>query len=190
MQRIRIAGVVLIVAMLAVACQKQTGGPSVDDYQKQRAAIIEKQRQGNGSPTQVAGTQPADPGDGAGEDGFAANGRGYVYDPLGKRDPFRSFILDRVTERDADAKGPLEQFDLSQLSVTGVVWETNNRRALVLDPSGRNYIVQEGDPIGKNDGRVISITDASVTVREAYVDFHGDRTTKEIEMSVRQSQGG
>jgi len=29
-----------------------------------------------------------------------------------------------------------------------------------------------------------------VIVREAYVDFHGETTTKEIEMRVRQSQGG
>ncbi|MDJ0786185.1 MAG: pilus assembly protein PilP [Myxococcota bacterium] len=188
MQRIRIASLLLVLGVLALACQKQTAGPSVNDYQKQRAAIIEKQRK-DGGKAQVAATQTEQEGEET-DPAFAASGRGYVYDPLGKRDPFRSFILDRVTERDASAKGPLEQFDLSQLSVTGVVWETDKRRALVLDPSGRNYIVQEGDPIGKNDGRVISITDASVTVREAYVDFHGDRTTKEIDMRVRQSQGG
>ena len=37
---------------------------------------------------------------------------------------------------------------------------------------------------------VIAIDDNVVVVREAYVDFHGDKTTKEIEMHVRQSQGG
>jgi type IV pilus assembly protein PilP len=114
----------------------------------------------------------------------------YVYDPVGKRDPFRSFVLERVEEQKDGAKGPLEQFDLSQLDVTGVVWEAKHKRALVIDPSGRAYIVKVGDPIGKNDGEVISIDDNAVFVREAYVDFHGEKTTKEIEMRVRQSQGG
>jgi Tfp pilus assembly protein PilP len=59
-----------------------------------------------------------------------------------------------------------------------------------MDPSGHGYIIEEGDVIGKNDGRVVAIDDNVVVVREAYVDFHGDKTTKEIEMRVRQSQGG
>ncbi len=116
--------------------------------------------------------------------------RSYVYDPVGKRDPFRSFVLDRVKKAEGDAKGPLEQFDLSQLSVTGVVWQGDGRRALVVDPSGRAYIVSEGDPIGKNEGHVTSIGDSRMTVRETYVDFHGDKTTKEIVMRIRLSQGG
>ena len=114
----------------------------------------------------------------------------YVYDPLGKKDPFRSFILERVQEIDPLAKGPLEQFDLAQVSVTGVVWEGDRRRAFVVDPSGHGYIVREGDRIGKNDGQVVEIGDSRMLVREAYVDFHGEKTTKEIEIRIRQSQGG
>ena len=119
-----------------------------------------------------------------------AEAKAYVYDPVGKRDPFRSFVLDKIKDRDDSAKGPLEQFDLSQLSVTGVVWKGSNRRALVIDPSGQAYIVAEGDRIGKNEGHIITISDSRMTVKESYVDFHGDRTTKEIDMRIRQSQGG
>jgi type IV pilus assembly protein PilP len=176
-----LAALVATIALAALACQKQAAGPAVADYQKQRAALIAKNETGG---TAAAAMPHALPAEGGGD------ATDYVYDPIGKRDPFRSFILDRVKEADKSAKGPLEQFDLSQLSVTGVVWETDRRRALVLDPSGQNYIVQEGDPIGKNDGRVIGIDDSRVLVREAYVDFHGEKTTKEIEMRVRQSQGG
>lgn len=173
------------IALVLPACQRNASGPSVTDYQKQRAEILEKERRKSGA-AESGGSEAAP------EEVIApgSTGGSYVYDPIGKRDPFRSFILDRVKESDDDAKGPLEQFDLSQLSVTGVVWEADRRRALVLDPSGQNYIVQEGDPIGKNDGRVIAIGDSTVLVREAYVDFHGEKTTKEIEMRVRQSQGG
>ena len=77
-----------------------------------------------------------------------------------------------------------------QLEILGVVWETSNRRALVADPSGQAYIVREGDGIGKNDGMILSIDDNLMLVKETYVDFVGDKTRKEIEMRVRQGQGG
>lgn len=114
----------------------------------------------------------------------------FTYDSTGKRDPFRSFVLEHAREVSEVERGPLEQFDLSQLSVVAVVWGNPRPRALVTDPSGRGYVVQEGTPIGKNDGRVIRIRDNEVLVREIYEDYLGDRTSKEIEMRVRQSQGG
>ncbi len=60
----------------------------------------------------------------------------------------------------------------------------------MLDPSGQSYVVSAGDAIGKNEGEVISIGDNSMRVREVYVDYVGDKTTKEIELRVRQSEGG
>jgi type IV pilus assembly protein PilP len=184
-----IAALVLL-ALVAGGCRKQTVGPSVGEYQKQRAAMIEKHkaRAAGKESAEVAKVDEAAVEEA--EQSFSSGGYGYVYDPIGKRDPFRSFILDRLKEVDTAAKGPLEQFDLSQLSVNGIVWETERQRALIMDPSGQGYIIEEGDAIGKNDGRVVAIDDNVVVVREAYVDFHGDKTTKEIEMHVRQSQGG
>ena len=72
----------------------------------------------------------------------------------------------------------------------GMVWRGEKRRALVMDPSGQGYVVEEGDKIGKNDGRVLGIDDSTIKVREEYVDFHGEKTSKEIDMRIRQSQGG
>lgn len=180
----------VVLALVSGGCGRQTVGPSVGEYQKQRAALIEKNKaRGKGEvPAQVA--KAKEPSAEETAQAFSTGGFGYAYDPIGKRDPFRSFILDRLKEIDTAAKGPLEQFDLSQLAVNGIVWETERQRALIMDPSGQGYIIEEGDAIGKNDGRVIAIDDNVVVVREAYVDFHGDKTTKEIEMHVRQSQGG
>ena len=115
----------------------------------------------------------------------------FRYDPAGKPDPFQSFIRAYVKAQETDSPtGPLEQFDLSQLSVSAVVWHTERRRALVNDPAGKGYIVSEGTPIGKNRGRVIRIDDNLVLVKETYVDFHGKATTKDIEMRLHPSQGG
>jgi type IV pilus assembly protein PilP len=179
-----------LLALVSAGCKKQTVGPSVGEYQKQRAAMIDKHKRGSAGVPSLAVAQREEASDEPEELGFGIQGRSYLYDPIGKRDPFRSFILDRLKELDSSSKGPLEQFDLSQLSVNGIIWDTGRQRALILDPAGQGYIIQEGDAIGKNDGRVMAIDDNVVVVREAYVDFHGETTTKEIEMRVRQSQGG
>ncbi len=114
----------------------------------------------------------------------------YVYDPTGKRDPFRSFRFEQELLGPEETTGPLESFELEQLSLVAVVWETPRPRALVAAPSGRSYIVEEGTRVGKNDGRVIHIGDNLVLVKETYEDFAGERTTKDVELRIRGSQGG
>jgi len=71
-----------------------------------------------------------------------------------------------------------------------VVWDTRRPRALVADPSGRAFVVHEGSQIGKNAGRVIHIGDNLVLVKETYVDYEGNQSTKDVEMRIRRSQGG
>ncbi len=117
---------------------------------------------------------------------------GYRYDPTGKPDPFRSYVrvyLSRSKKSNSPST-PLERFDLSQLTVKAVIWGNERPRALITDPSGKGYIISEGTPIGKNSGRVIEIEDNKVVVKETYVDFAGQASTKEIEMRLHQSRGG
>ena len=166
------------------------GGTSVSDYEAARQQAIARlgKTKGNGSaakPGEAAAGQPA-------ENTFGSADKGFTYVSAGKRDPFRSFILEQQANRNSSRdRGPLEQFELAQLALHAVVWDTPRARALVTDPSGRGYIVAEGTPIGKNEGRVTKITDNLMVVRETYVDYLGERTEKDIEMRVRQkSQGG
>ena len=70
------------------------------------------------------------------------------------------------------------------------MWDAERPRALVEDPSGRGYVVQEGTAMGKNEGRVVTINDNLVLVRETYVDYVGDKTTKDIPMRIRQGREG
>jgi type IV pilus assembly protein PilP len=175
-----------LVLFAAFGCSQDSVGPTTADFQKQRAQVVEKQKQ-------MAALQLPSRGPKKGEEqaaGSMGGSHGFAYDPVGRRDPFRSFILDRLHEDQTETKGPLEEYDLSQLEVAGLVWKAQKRRALVIDPSGQGYVVEEGDKIGKNNGRVLEIGDSSMRVREEYVDFHGEATTKEIDMRIRQSQGG
>ena len=170
------------------ACNQQSAGPTASDYQRQRAEILDKHKANSRA---VAVTDPAATGKPGAEGGGAMLGDigSFFYDAVGKRDPFRSFIQDNKN-LDEGIDSPLVKFDLGQLEVAGVVWRGDRRRALVLDPSGQAYVVSEGDSIGKNAGKVLEIDDSMMLVRENYVNFHGEQTVKEIEMRIRQSQGG
>ncbi len=115
---------------------------------------------------------------------------GYRYDPENKTDPFRSFIRAAREGQEHSIASPLERFDLSQLRVTGIVWGRKQPRALVEDPAGKGYVVAVGMAIGKNHGRIIRIGDNQLVVKETYVDFRDQATTKEVEMHLYETQGG
>ena len=44
--------------------------------------------------------------------------------------------------------------------------------------------------LGKNDGTVTQIDDSLVVVKETYVDYLGHETKKDVEMRIRQREGG
>lgn len=182
-----VAGLLAVVALGAGCERGGANAPSVQDYEQKRAELL-KRSPASGGQVVARKAPAAAQGENA---GLVAGGKGYSYDATGKRDPFRSFIVDQQLARTKQERGPLEQFDLNQLFVVAVVWGNDRPRALVQDPSGRDYVVQEGTAIGKNDGTVLRIRDNSVMVRETYVDYLGAQTTKEIEMRVRNAtQGG
>ena len=184
-----IAAALLGALGVAAGCSQQSVGPTTADFQKQRAQVVEKQKQ-MAALQMPAKAVPGKPGKEEKPAGTMGGSEGFAYNPVGKRDPFRSFILDRLRDDEGETKSPLQEYDLGQLEVAGLVWKAQKRRALVIDPSGQAYVVQEGDKIGKNNGHVLEIGDSSMRVREEYVDFHGEATTKEIDMHIRQSQGG
>lgn len=187
------ATIAAIVALLALtACEEQAPSATAADYDKARqeaAARLPKDAPKGGAPGKRIAGNPAAAAAGA-RTNYGTASLDYRYDPTGKRDPFRSFVRDKLRDDAANVESPLEQFELGQLTVSGVVWQADRRRALVQDPSGQTYVVKTGDRMGKNDGVVREIGDSSLVVLESYVDFHGDKTEKEIEMRIRQSTGG
>ena len=165
--------------------------PALSEYEEERRALAK--RQGKGP---KRSRNPEKDGKGKGAKGgfsegfeYAVGKDDYFYDPRDKRDPFRSI---RVVNAEKQNKtfGPLGDFELVQLELSAVVWDASNPRALILDPGGRSYIIREGSAIGKHNGQVIHIGDSLVLVKETYEDFAGDRTTRDVELRIRMSQGG
>jgi type IV pilus assembly protein PilP len=186
-------GLSLTIGLATAGCggEEPSSAPTTSDYAKERDQLAARKAKGE-KPGKVAG-KPEKPGKGKRGSGtsYAAGGRDYFYDPTDKRDPFRSFQFDDEAKKtDQKAFGPLADFELGQLELSAVIWDHNNPRALILDPGGRSYIVREGSQIGKNNGEVIHIGDNVVLVKETYENFAGERTTKDVELRIRLSQGG
>ena len=182
---------VLISLLVLTSCEDAPQGPTTEDFNRERDALMAQvearknaSKKAKAAPAVVVAVDPSAPTFAAASD--------FVYDAFGMRDPFRSFEWEekgRLALELTD-QSPLERYDVSQLSLLAIVWNTGSARALVQDPGGKSYIIGSGTRLGKNDGRVIEIDDNLLVVKETYVDFLGQETTKDIEMRIRRSEGG
>lgn len=116
------------------------------------------------------------------------NPEGYTYDPSGRRDPFRPFGQSQVVAPTpapipipAPQAGvppalqpptplspaePLQQYDLAQLKVVGIVWEVRSPKAMIKDPIGKLHLIRKEAKIGRNNGFVAAIREGEIIVVE------------------------
>ena len=115
----------------------------------------------------------------------------YHYTLTGKRDPFTPPFSTAAPETvDSDEpKTPLQRFDLGQLKLVGVIWETDEPRALIEDSGGLGYIITRGTLIGSRGGVVKMIEPKRVVIEEYETDFFGKRKSKqkELDFAVTES---
>ncbi len=95
----------------------------------------------------------------------------YNYNPVGKRDPFRSPLGDldpsAVQVNPVVAcNEPLCQWDIDQLKLVAVVTGDANPLAMVEDPLGRGHIVRRNTKMGRQGGKVTQILRDEVIVTE------------------------
>jgi len=113
----------------------------------------------------------------------------YAYNPLGKRDPFRSPLEElRQGSQGAQLEScnePLCQWDLDQLVLVAVVTGDANPIAMVEDPQGRGYVVKRNTKIGKQGGKVTQILRDSVTVTEFWTAPDGKVNPNPVSMRLK-----
>lgn len=96
----------------------------------------------------------------------------YSYNPVGRRDPFRSPIQDMVRENPQTGpqmtacNEPLCQWDIDQLKLVAVVTGDANPMAMVEDPMGRGHVVRRNTRMGRQGGKVTQILRDEVIVTE------------------------
>jgi Tfp pilus assembly protein PilP len=111
------------------------------------------------------------------------------YNPIGKPDPFQPPVLEYggdLKSRRARAL-PLQQFEVTEFELVGIVSGTGENRALVQDASGRGYLIKVGTPIGKNQGRVVAIADQRILIEEKIKDFLGREKSRTVALKIPQA---
>lgn len=87
----------------------------------------------------------------------------YMYNPVGKRDPFRGLFMETGGARSEESSAPevcsdpLCRFDLGDLTVVAVVSGDANPLAMVEDKTGVGHLVRRNTKIGRPGGKVTQI---------------------------------
>ena len=107
------------------------------------------------------------------------------YSPAGKRDPFTPLPLrTQAKRRPRENLSPLERYDLGQLKLVAIVWNTKEPRAMVEDSAGLGYVVGIGTPIGPDEGKIKEIKPTEILIEENYIDFYGARKNRRVSMRL------
>jgi type IV pilus assembly protein PilP len=106
----------------------------------------------------------------------------YSYEPIGKRDPFKTPFEAATIRQDH----PLQAFELDQLKLIAVVSGAEVPFAMVEDPTGLGHVVHRGTPIGKHGGRISEISRRKLVVREQYVDYTGRKVTSDVSLVMSE----
>lgn len=112
-----------------------------------------------------------------------------AYDPTGKRDPFRPPRISQMLVGGAE-RTPLQRYELGQLRLVAVIYDTRDPRAVVEDDGGLGYIIRVGTKIGVNDGVVRGIERGRVLVEEESVDFFGEHRASEVVLEMASGERG
>lgn len=119
------------------------------------------------------------------------------FDFSSKKDPFKPYVVvkpvQKVTQEESRKPAardslPIHSFDVSQFRVIGIVTDARGNQAMVVDPTGKGYVLKVGMTIGKNDGRVTSISSAGVDVLEQFRDDNGRVRKENIRITLPRKQ--
>lgn len=113
----------------------------------------------------------------------------YVYDPKGRRDPFVP-LTEIAKERPVKRKGlaPIENFDVEEIKVIAIAWDSKQYYAMVTLPDKKSYTVRKGMTLGLYGGKVRDITRDSVIITEQIKDYKGQLKTKDTILKLRKEE--
>lgn len=111
----------------------------------------------------------------------------YEYKANGRRDPFSSLIaIAKEKQQRKKSPNPMENFDVSEIKVTAIVWDKDGSYALITLPDNKSYTLRKGMTLGLYGGTVEKITKDSVLVREKIRDYRGRLETKDTTLKLRK----
>jgi Tfp pilus assembly protein PilP len=111
------------------------------------------------------------------------------YEAAGRRDPFRPPRVGAAAHT-GEQRTPLQRYEIAQLRLVAVIYDTRDPRAVVEDDQGLGYIVHVGTPIGPNGGEVRGIERGRVLITEDTVDYYGEHRDNDVTMELRTAERG
>ena len=113
-----------------------------------------------------------------------------------KKDPFKPFVAVKVEPKntpEARKKAqrnalPIHSFDVSQFKLIGIITGGRENQAMVTDPGGKGYVLKVGMTIGKNDGKIVSISSNGVSILEQFKDDNGRVRKENIKLTLPRKQ--
>jgi len=120
------------------------------------------------------------------------------YDPRGKVDPFEPLLKPepekkiqkkKIERKKCIARTPLQKADLSQFKLVAVIQKASGNRALVVEPSGKGYVLEKDTAIGIHCGHVMQIMKDSLIVEEEVEDLYGEVTKQKRELKIQKPLG-
>jgi type IV pilus assembly protein PilP len=115
----------------------------------------------------------------------------YVYNPVGKRDPFRSPEAEPAAQAalaNATCAEPLCRFDIDQLTLVAVVSGDANPLAMVQDPAGRGYFVRRNTRVGRQGGKVTQIMSDALVITEYFTTPDGKTTANPVTLAIKSEK--
>jgi type IV pilus assembly protein PilP len=113
----------------------------------------------------------------------------YFYNPAGKRDPFQGFASRQGSLNALGIEAPpLQRYDVEKFTLTGVISAVDIPRALLVDPEGIGHVVRVGTYVGRNWGKVTSISEDGVVVTEEYQTLDGELVVNPVTLRFPGNQ--
>ena len=116
----------------------------------------------------------------------------FAYNPSEMRDPFTPHVeeiamIDSGMRPNMNRKRePLEQYPLDTLIFVGHLEKSGARWGLVASPDSSVYRVQVGNYIGKNYGKIISITETNIKLVEIIPSGTGGWIDREASLALSE----
>lgn len=91
----------------------------------------------------------------------------FIYDTEQRRDPFAAYKDPTFSNEGGLPTGPLQQFNLDELELIGIMWDIRAPKAMFVDPSKKVHVAGRDEGIGKRNGYIAAIREGEVVVVEA-----------------------
>jgi type IV pilus assembly protein PilP len=117
-----------------------------------------------------------------------------------RTDPFKPYAPVAPVTQVATPKGeqagprvatdqlPIQSFEVSRFKVAGIVAGLKENRALIVDPNGKGYVVQQGMQIGNGNGHITRITSSGIEVVESFKNEQGKTRKRTIVLTLAKKR--